>query len=169
MTLVGTGTMAGPIQVVECTAIQGDAQRLACYDRLHRRVGQVPPERSAQDPAPGPAEPAPDAPTRLSARWDLDGQTATLFAPRAYRPVYLLPATWTDRINRLPNSPSDGRSVSEALELKAAETKYQISLKAKFGENLLGTPLSLWGGSTQSSRWQVYNSPASRPFRETNY
>ena len=160
-----------------CTTLQDDAQRLACYDRLFRRA-----EPEPKGPAPGPLAPKPAAtaapadpppppstPTRLSARWDLDGQAATLFAPRAYRAVYLLPATWTDRVNRLPGSPSDGRSVSEALELTAAETTDQISLKAKFGDRLLGTPLSLWGGYTQSSRWQVYNGPASRPFRETNY
>ena len=171
MAPLAAAVVAGPTQAAECTAVQDDTQRLACYDRLHRRAGQLPADRIAQRPATVPPEPAPppDAPTRLSARWDLDGQAATLFAPRAYRPVYLLPATWTDRVNRLPSSPSDGRSVSEALELRAAETKYQISLKAKFGENLFGTPLDLWGGYTQSSRWQVYNSPASRPFRETNY
>lgn len=92
-----------------------------------------------------------------------------MFAPRAYRPVYLLPATWTDRVNRRPQSPQPANSMGTDLDLRDIETKYQISLKAKLGHHLLGTAFSLWGGYTQSSRWQVYNGAESRPFRETNY
>ena len=105
----------------------------------------------------------------MAERWDLRGHTGELFAPRAYRPVYVLPATWTDRVNRTPGSPSPDHTVPSPLELRAVETKYQISLKTKLLPDILGFPVSLWGGYTQSSRWQVYNGAASRPFRETNY
>ena len=107
--------------------------------------------------------------SHLAERWDLRGHTGELFAPRAYRPVYVLPATWTSRVNRSPGSPSPDHTVTSELELRAVETKYQISLKAKLLPDILGLPVSLWGGYTQSSRWQVYNGAASRPFRETNY
>lgn len=105
----------------------------------------------------------------LDARWDLDGhERADEFFPRAYKPVYLLPATYTDNLNLRPSSPSAGRSATEDQILRRIEAKYQLSFKSKF---LGGLPLglSLWGGYTQSSRWQVYNGAVSRPFRETNY
>ena len=158
-----SGALAQP--AAACTALADDAARLACYDQLHGRVLQAP----AITPPPPQRAAAAAAPSHLGLRWDLDGDEGADFAPRAYRPVYLLPATWTDRINRRPGSPTPGHSVGADMDLKAAEAKYQISLKARFASQLLGTPLSLWGGYTQSSRWQVYNGAASRPFRETNY
>lgn len=153
----------------DCTALPDPLSRLACYDRLHGRQEPVPPVA----PAPAASAPRPaaagEADSQLGNRWDLDGQRPALFAPRAYKPVYLLPATWTDRVNRRPASPAPEHSVSDPLNLKSVEAKYQISLKAKFAHELFGLPVSLWGGYTQSSRWQVYNGADSRPFRETNY
>jgi phospholipase A1 len=174
--LLGTlPALAQPLPgAADCVAMQEPAARLACYDRLHGRTEAVPvttevaPAVAATASAP-PATSAGEPDTQLSNRWDLDGQRGALFAPRAYRPVYLLPATWTDRTNRLPASPSPEHTVTDPLILKSTEAKYQISLKAKFAHSLFGTPLSLWGGYTQSSRWQVYNGADSRPFRETNY
>ena len=163
----------------DCLAQADDQRRLACYDKLHGRTALTPvPVPAASSAASAPvanraqatdAAPRAGAASLLSQRWDLDGQHSLMFAPRAHQPVYILPATWTDRVNRSPSSPATQHSVTDALELKAVEVKYQLSLKAKFGEDLMGTPLSLWGGYTQSSRWQVYNGAASRPFRETNY
>jgi phospholipase A1 len=83
--------------------------------------------------------------------------------------VYALPFTWTDRVNERPTSPQPANTVIDPLVLRPIEVKYQLSLKAKLWEDLLGTPLRVWGGYTQSSRWQVYNGHESRPFRETNY
>jgi phospholipase A1 len=106
----------------------------------------------------------------LDQRWDLDGHgRADEYFPRPYKPTYLLPATHTDNLNIRPSSPSPGRSATEDQLLRKVEAKYQLSFKSKLGGDLLGTPLSLWGGYTQSSRWQVYNGAVSRPFRETNY
>jgi phospholipase A1/A2 len=168
------------VAAADCVNESDPTRRLSCYDRLHGRT---------EPPMPVPpaaAAPAPDTPgTRsvptakssqavprhsvLSQRWDLDDQGGTHFAPRPHRPVYLLPATWTDHVNRRPASPTPDHTVFSDLELKSVEAKYQISLKAKFGDNLFGTRLDVWGGYTQSSRWQLYNGADSRPFRETNY
>ncbi len=171
----------------DCVSLVDDAQRLACYDRAHGRGSPVSapgsrpdavptgtPTRisasAASSPAAGHAAPtSPAGGVGLGPRWDLDGERGELFAPRVHRSVYLLPVTWTDRVNRRPSSPSPDHSVTEDLELRPLEAKYQLSLKTKFSHSLLGTPVSLWGAYTQSSRWQVYNGTASRPFRETNY
>lgn len=164
----------------DCTVLSEAAARLACYDRLHGRSepAAAPAEASRAAAAPSPAAPASvpsasppgaDPDSQLGSRWDLDGQRSALFAPRAYKPVYLMPGTWTDRVNRRPGSPAPEHGVDDPLVLKAVEAKYQLSLKAKFAHSVFGTPLSLWGGYTQSSRWQLYNGADSRPFRETNY
>jgi len=105
----------------------------------------------------------------LDQRWDLDGHgRADEFFPRAYKPTYLLPATYTDNLNIRPSAPSPERTATEDQILRRVEAKYQLSFKSKF---LGGLPfgLAMWGGYTQSSRWQVYNGAVSRPFRETNY
>ena len=160
-------------QSADCVSLSDGAARLACYDRAHGRADPAVTQPLTTAALPGQASqsPPPGAAPRstLTTRWDLEGSEGVMFAPRAYRPVYLLPATWTDHVNRRPSSPTPGNSVDQDLELVVPETKYQISLKAKLGHHLLGTPVSLWGGYTQSSRWQVYNGAASRPFRETNY
>ena len=155
----------------DCVRIDDDAARLVCYDRAHNR-DPVPAGVKRPDAAPSPSTPPPSsaAPSLYDDRWDLDGRRkGELFFPRAHKPVYVLPFTWTDRVNDRPESPSPGHSVTDPLVLRPIEVKYQLSLKAKLWEDLLGTPLRIWGGYTQSSRWQVYNGRESRPFRETNY
>jgi phospholipase A1 len=163
----------------DCVRIDDDAARLVCYDRVHKRAvvpagidkpssldqpGVAPTGAATQPPPGGPA------PSLYDDRWDLDGRRkGELFFPRAHKPVYALPVTWTDQVNVTPSSPSPGHSVDEPLVLRPIEVKYQLSLKAKLWEGVLGTPLRVWGGYTQSSRWQVYNGHESRPFRETNY
>ena len=187
--LVALGLSAGAALAqgagTDCVTVADDAQRLACYDRAHGRSVATPAAATAPAPVAAPAPtvhaPAVKEPSggnaataaagglSLGPRWDLDGQRGELFAPRVHRSVYLLPATWTDRVNLRPSSPAPDHTVTEDQVLRALEAKYQLSLKTKFSHGLLGTPVSLWGAYTQSSRWQVYNGAASRPFRETNY
>ncbi|WP_295926049.1 phospholipase A [uncultured Xanthomonas sp.] len=106
----------------------------------------------------------------LDSRWELakDSKLGT-FQLRAYKPVYLLPAFWTSKKNELPSSPNPVNTVTTAEPLDSVEAKFQLSFKTKIVENIFGDNGDLWGAYTQSSRWQVYNSEQSRPFRETNY
>ncbi|WP_254461198.1 phospholipase A [Xanthomonas sacchari] len=106
----------------------------------------------------------------LDSRWELakDSKLGT-FQLRAYKPVYLLPAFWTSKKNEMPSSPNPANTVTTAEPLDSVEAKFQLSFKTKIVENIFGDNGDLWGGYTQSSRWQVYNAEQSRPFRETNY
>lgn len=106
----------------------------------------------------------------LDRRWELSEESKLgVWNIRAYQPVYLLPVFWTSNKNEFPNSPNPQNTVEEKQDLTSAEAKFQISLKTKAWENIFGNNGDLWVGYTQSSRWQVYNSEESRPFRETNY
>ncbi|KTF37314.1 phospholipase A, partial [Xanthomonas translucens] len=106
----------------------------------------------------------------LDSRWELakDSKLGT-FQLRAYKPVYLLPAFWTSKKNETPSSPNPNDTVTSPESLDSIEAKFQLSFKTKIVENIFGDNGDLWGAYTQSSRWQVYNSEQSRPFRETNY
>ncbi|MHC9085273.1 phospholipase A [Luteimonas sp. RIT-PG2_3] len=106
----------------------------------------------------------------LDTRWELAKDSKLgAFNLRAYKPVYLLPAFWSSNVNTTPHSPNPRNTVSEPQELDSLEAKFQISFKTKVAEDLFGDNGDVWVGYTQSSRWQVYNSEMSRPFRETNY
>ena len=106
----------------------------------------------------------------LDRRWELsEGSKLGVWNIRAYQPVYLLPVFWTSDKNEFPSSPNPENTVKQKQDLTSSEAKFQLSFKTKAWENIFGDNGDLWLGYTQSSRWQVYNSKESRPFRETNY
>lgn len=106
----------------------------------------------------------------LDSRWELAKDSKLgVFQLRGYKPLYLMPVFWTSDKNETPHSPNPRNTVTELQPLDNTEAKFQLSFKTKFAENLFGDNGDLWGGYTQSSRWQVYNGEESRPFRETNY
>ncbi|MDH5833885.1 phospholipase A [Luteimonas kalidii] len=106
----------------------------------------------------------------LDSRWELARDSKLgVFNFRVYKPVYLMPAFWTSNVNERPTSLNPDNTVTDPIALDAVETKFQLSFKTKAVENLFGDNGDIWMGYTQSSRWQVYNSEESRPFRETNY
>ncbi|MDD2884995.1 MAG: phospholipase A [Dechloromonas sp.] len=154
--------------LADCRSIPGAERRLACYDQLPvSTIAVLPATRQVSGQT---GVPAPRSSSLLGQAWELDdGERGQILRIRQYKPVYVLPAFHASRVNHFPSSPASGHASISSADVDATETKYQISLKAKLFEDLLGDNGDLWFGYTQSSRWQVFNSNTSRPFRETNY
>src|SRR5690606_39867279 len=180
-----------PATAEACAALESNAERLSCYDALFKIPANNKPElvserRAAVEIAPEPdnlkakieqtvsniyaSEGSKLTPNQslLDSRWELSPESKLgTWNIRSYQPVYVLPGFWTSDKNERPESPNELNTVTEAQNLKSMEGKFQLSLKTKAVENLWGDNGDVWIGYTQSSRWQVYNSEASRPFRET--
>ncbi len=161
-------------EAAHCTQVAEDSARLRCYDAAFgRKRAEEPAAPSAERSVVFPHDSGHAAPRALSlldSRWELDEASKEgEFHIRAYKPVYLLPVFATSRTNQFPSSPAEGRTVTERRDLQPFELLYQLSLKTKLWENVLGDNGDLWTGYTQVSHWQVYNEARSRPFSETNY
>ncbi len=168
-----------------CNDVNNDTERLACYDKAAGRAAAVAPAKI--EPAAVAAAPAattalatlatPSSPPTkwtgqtFSERFQLDTETKDgIFKVKPHLPVYILPVTWRQNVNRNPSSPNPLNTAFGAGENdKRVEAKFQLSLKTKMMQNILGTDLDWWAAYTQQSFWQIYNAEDSRPFRETNY
>ena len=84
------------------------------------------------------------------------------FAFSQHRLNYILPFTYVSDPNTLSASGLNTENVDHL------EAKYQISVKLPIYQEDNSTS-GLYFGFTAVSYWQVYNSEASKPFRETNY
>ena len=176
-----------PMDIRGCTAIESDAQRLACYDQATGRVNlPVAQKRPVQAAEAGdvfghdhPGAPADSGAgnnevavplSLLDSRWELAPESKLgTFNVRGYKPVYVLPVFASSNQNNQPHSPNPDNNTEGSERLDNIEAKFQLSLKAKIWQGVFGDAGDLWVGYTQSSRWQVYNSTLSRPFRETDY
>lgn len=207
--VAGAAQAQTPAAVDACTALEADAERLACYDTATGRPARSAARADAEAEVAGASRDmaqaadgaaTADAPrgerarravgdlfrqdggpideaianagkgSLLDSRWELanDSKLGT-FNFRAYKPVYLLPVFWSSDPNGQPFAAETGDPLAETEDLDSLEAKFQISFKTKALENVFGDNGDVWMGYTQSSRWQVYNTDASRPFRETNY
>lgn len=176
-----------PTDIRACTAMESDAQRLACYDQVTGRVNlpiaqkrvdesTAMPDIFSRDKSKASRQVKPndevDTPlSLLDSRWELARETKLgTFNIRGYKPVYVMPAFVTSKQNKQPHSPNPENTVTgPGQPMDNIEAKFQLSLKAKVWQGVFGDAGDLWVGYTQSSRWQVYNTEQSRPFRETNY
>lgn len=106
----------------------------------------------------------------LSESWELEHKDKHgTFRLNSYKPFYVLPVHWSNRINKQPQSVGAEPVFDEPLDLHSTEVKFQISFKTKVLQSLLFGKGDLWVGYTQIAHWQVYNKKLSRPFRELNY
>ena len=177
------GQSPDSVDIRSCAAIESDAQRLACYDRLagraalptaQKKVTEIVPSsevfeidsKPTKAPAAAPAGP----PSLLDSRWELSRRSKLgTYNVRGYKPIYLLPGFATDDRNETPHSPNPDNTLMVPERMDKVEAKFQLSLKTKVWQGVFGHDGDLWIAYTQSSRWQVYNAAGSRPFRETNY
>lgn len=85
-----------------------------------------------------------------------------VFAITQHRQNYLLPITYVSN----PNTFGNEELTEENVDNK--EAKFQVSAKLPLYLEDTGFD-GLYFGFTVTSFWQLYNSEASKPFRETNY
>ena len=175
-----------------CTAIDSDAERLACFDRLASSGPEAIEDATVAESASGePRDPSSgegretgvadsttedesiplineSEPVALERRLQSEQSgERNPFVMRSYKPNYIMPATYT---------PTDlSRDVYD-FEPQHAETKFQLSFQFDWFEDPFGPNTALYFGYTQLSLWQTYNTKvlgeeqdASSPFRETNY
>lgn len=149
----------------ECVSITEDNARLACYDKLVRSQAttvtppQVTPASTEVQTTVQPTPPATDQ--ALNNRIvNEEIASGNPFSLRSFKPTYILPITYTT--NRLDSPVYD-------FKPQHAEAKYQISFQFNWWDQPLGPNTAFYFGYTQLSLWQLYNSSASSPFRETDY
>ncbi len=161
-----------PQTLEQCACIEDDELRLECYDRLAgRSLDLVVIEEQAKDAgenATGPAHTQkPDKDEELSylvRHWELDtSKPRGQFAFMPHRDMYIMPFAYNFSPNREP------QHTGEVDRVKNAEAAFQLSMKVKLWQDVLGQDMDLWFGYTQRSFWQVYSVDESSPFRETNY
>lgn len=142
-----------------CADIEDDLLRLQCYDEMAVRKSLPAKEIDTSVVVPQ------IKPSYLDRLWEADHDpTRGKFAIRMHRSNYILPFSYNFSPNR--ESIKEVYPDRDTLRFEAA---FQLSLKTKVWEDVLGWDMDLWFGYTQRSFWQVYNWDDSAPFRETNY
>lgn len=180
--LMGAPALAqvAPAALAECAAIAGDAERLACFDRLSGRAARP---AGAPKTEPAAAAPRQDAdatavatPATAAASasmfdraWGFDASSER-YVVSLYEPNYFLAARYTNNLNTAPFDPLVGSIIEPGTTLDSTEAAFQISFKFRAWTSD-DRRWGAWVAYTQQSQWQLYNDSgnASRPFRETNY
>jgi phospholipase A1 len=169
MTLTFPGqSFAGDDNIAACAKMENDAERLHCYDQIAGRKAS-----SLENIAATGSETVNkkqqlsgnDNLSVMEKHWDLDLERRKhTFAISPYRPTYILPVAY----NSSPNQ-NELLDVDPKGRAQNNEAKFQISFKMKLWEDVLDKDIDVWLAYTQLAFWQLYNTPFSSPFRETNY
>ena len=176
-----------------CAAITADSERLACYDRASGRAAVAAPAAAPGKPAVAAAPAATPAQSGVfpSVLIDTPAAATQAAAPRrgtgslldtawgfdpdspryiidSYNQNYLLFGRQTSRVNNAPFLPFAAALGEPVPDGDKTEAKFQISAKARVWTTD-DRQWGLWVAYTQQSQWQLYNSDASKPFRDNNY
>ena len=163
--------------ISDCVLLDGDRERLACYDRASGRttVPKKLPEGTAVTVPPAPPQTESAAPLAATSGPDSIIDAAWRFNPDSprytiglYRSNYLQIARYSDRPNNEPFEVLFEALDTPDTELDSIEAEFQLSFKARLWATEQRR-FGVWLAYTQQSQWQVYNDDTSRPFRETNY
>ena len=128
-----------------CHLITASSERLACYDALSAQNSDM---------------------TDMQKRIRLAKESqSNPFSLTPYRPNYLLPLSY----NSSPNAAPFEQIINPGEEIDKLESKFQISFQFDLRNNIFDSNSDLYFAYTQQAFWQVYNTDASSPFRETNY
>lgn len=141
---------------------EGDTARLRRYDLAGPEWSEDAPVTDVLEKA---VEETPRKLSFFTRLWELDEEARRgSYAITTHRSNYILPFTY----NNVPNIDAV-READPDKELRNAEVAFQLSLKVKLWQDILGQKMDLWFGYTQRSFWQLYNVEDSSPFRETDY
>jgi len=128
-----------------CQSIIDDSTRLACHDKLSDKKIEL---------------------TAAQQRIYLSKKSQNNpFSLTPYKPNYILPVSY----NSSPNAAPFEQIIKPGEEIDKLEAKFQISFQFDILNNLFESNADLYLAYTQQAFWQVYNTDASSPFRETNY
>lgn len=163
---------------LDCRAVEDQTNRLACYDAAAKAATEAASETASANsgtegsqPAGSTetaaskakaAEPVPALSERLA---NEQASEANPFAIRAYKPNYILVATYT---------PTNLSNPVYGFKPQHVEAKFQLSFQFNLWNNPFGPNTAFYAAYSQTSFWQSYNSSvfgrdASAPFRETDY
>lgn len=107
------------------------------------------------------------APLVITQKLDAERDASSnLYTITAHHPNYFLLGSYS---SQRPSSATYSAVSDTGEQAQKVEGKFQISLKALLLEDAFGGTGDLFVGYTQRSFWQMYNRPASSPFRETDY
>ena len=162
----GQLSQASAATLLDCASITEGLERLACYDEMAEAAGAVPGEAPSLIVEETVAAEQSEVEQGLMAdRLAIEeGAMSSAWAIIRHQRNYLLPVTFNSNINE-----EAWTDIYPDSEMDDIEAKFQISFKAVVWEDIFGEGTNLWGAYTQENWWQVYNSDASAPFRETNY